>query len=149
MGILNNIGRFTKVDISEYIKSFQRQIQTGLKLDSNKNYDIHQKRLANVGEGVDNDDAVTKHQMEVGLSTKPNPTNVLLLNGRNHMTGDLDLRRNKIILPGGIEMNRKLIRNLETDENDDLSAVNMATLKKYHPDALEPTHEVVKDIDLK
>ena len=89
MGIFNNVGRFTNVDISEYIKSFQRQIQTGLKLDSNNNYDIQQKRLA-------------KHQMEVGLSTKPNPTDVLLLNGRNHMTGDLDLRGDKIILPGGI-----------------------------------------------
>ena len=30
--------------------------------------------------------------MEVGLSTKPDPTDVLLLNGQNHMTGDLDLR---------------------------------------------------------
>ena len=86
MGIFNNVGRFTNVDISEYIKSFQRQIQTGLKLDSNNNYDIQQKRLANVAEAVGNDDAVTKHQMEVGLSTKPNPTNVLLLNERNHMT---------------------------------------------------------------
>ena len=42
MGIFNNVGRFTNVDISEYIKSFQRQIQTGLKLDSNNNYDIQQ-----------------------------------------------------------------------------------------------------------
>ena len=30
--------------------------------------------------------------MEVGLSTKPDPTDVLLHNGQNHMTGDLDLR---------------------------------------------------------
>ena len=87
--------------------------------------------------------------MEVGLSTKPNPTDVLLLNGRNHMTADLDLKGSKIILPGGIEMNRKLITNLDNDENDDLSAVNMRTLKKYHPSAPEPTHEVTKDIDLK
>ena len=40
--------------------------------------------------------------MEVGLSTKPNPTDVLLLNEKNHMTGDLDLRGDKIILPCGI-----------------------------------------------
>ena len=86
MGIFNNVGRFTDVNVREYIKSFQRQIQTGLKLDSNNNFDIQQKRLANVGEGVDNNDAVTKHQMEVGLSTKPNPTDVLLLNGRNHIS---------------------------------------------------------------
>ena len=65
------------------------------------------------------------------------------------MTGDLDLRGNKLILPGEINMNRKLITNLDTDENNDLSAVNMITLKKFHPAAPEPTHEVTKDIDLK
>ena len=129
MGVLNNIQRFKTFDIREYIKNFQRQIQTGLKLDTNNNYDIQQKRLANVGEGVDGGDAVTKHQMEVGLSTKPDPTEVLLLDGRNHMTGDLDLRGNKIILPGGVDMDRKLITNLDTDPNQDLSAVNMTTLK--------------------
>ena len=129
MGVLNNIQRFKTFDIREYIKNVQRQTQTGLKLDANNNYDIQQKRLANVGEGVDGGDAVTKHQMEVGLATKPDQTSVLLLDGRNHMTGDLDLRGNKIILPGGVDMNRKLITNLDTDPNQDLSAVNMVTLK--------------------
>ena len=129
MGVLNNIQRFKTLDIREYIKNFQRQIQTGLKLDENNNYDIQQKRLANVGEGVDGGDAVTKHQMEVGFSTKSDSTEVLLLDGRNHMTGDLDMRGNKIILPGEIDMDRKLITNLDTDPNQDLSAVNMVTLK--------------------
>ena len=45
------------------------------------------------------------------------------------MTGDLDMRGNKIILPGEIDMNQKLITNLDTDQNQDLSAVNMVTLK--------------------
>ena len=129
MGVLNNIQRFKTFDIREYIKNFQRQIQTGLKLDEYNNYDIQQKRLANVGEGVDGGDAVTKHQMEVGLSTKSDQTSVLLLDGRIHMTGDLDMRGNKIILPGEIDMDRKLITNLDTDPNQDLSAVNMVTLK--------------------
>ena len=129
MGVLNNIQRFKTFDIREYVKNFQRQIQTGFKLDKNNNYDIQQKRLANAGEGIDGSDAITKHQMEVGLSTKPDQTSVLLLDGRNHMTGDLDLRGNKIILPGGVDMDRKLITNLDTDPNQDLSAVNMATLK--------------------
>ena len=127
MGVLNNIQRFKTFDIREYIKNFQSQ--TGLKLDTNNNYDIQQKRLANVGKGVDGDDAVTKHQREVGLATKSDQTSVLLLDGRNHMTGDLDMRGNKIILPGGVDMDRKLITNLDTDPNQDLSAVNMATLK--------------------
>ena len=56
------------------------------------------------------------------------------------MTGDLDLRGNKLILPGEINMNRKLIKNLDVDESDDFSAVNMATLKKHSA--------TVSDIDL-
>ena len=52
------------------------------------------------------------------------------------MTGDLDLRGNKIIFPREIDMDRKLITNLDTDQNQDLSAVNMATLKnKVRPKA--------------
>ena len=38
---------------------------------------------------------------------------------------------------------------MDTDENNDFSAVNMITLKKFHPNAPTPTHEVTKDIDLK
>ena len=59
-----------------------------------------------------------------------------MLDGTTHMVGDLDLRGNKIILPGEIQMDRKLITNLNTDENQDLSAVNMITLKnKVEPKA--------------
>ena len=129
MGVFNNLQLHDNVDIKEYMQSFNEKIQTGFKLDKNNNYDMQQKRLANLAEAVDADDAITKHQMEVGLASKADPTNVLLLDGRNHMTGDLDMRGNKIILPGEIDMNRKLITNLDTDQNQDLSAVNMATLK--------------------
>ena len=48
----------------------------GFKLTSDGNYDMDTKRLTNLDEGVDNDDAITKHQMEVGLSTKPNKNNI-------------------------------------------------------------------------
>ena len=99
MGVFNNLQLHDNVDIKEYMQSFNEKIQTGFKLDKNNNYDMQQKRLANLAEAVDADDAITKHQMEVGLSDQ---TNVLLLDGRNHMTGDLDMRGNKIILPGEI-----------------------------------------------
>ena len=128
MGVFNNL-QLHDLDIKEYMKSVNEKIQTGFKLDKNNNYDMQQKRLANLAEAVDADDAITKHQMEVGLANKVDSTSVLLLDGRNHMTGDLDMRGNKIILPGEIDMNRKLITNLDTDQNQDLSAVNMATLK--------------------
>ena len=99
----------------------------GFKLTSDRNFDLENKKLTNVSDATANDEAVTKRQ----LDQKPDSSSVLLLNGQNHMTGDLDLRGNKIILPGEINMNRKLIKNLDVDETDDLSAVNMATLKKF------------------
>ena len=152
MGLFNNVGRYS--DVHEYIKNFNQQTQSGLKLDSNNNYDIEGKRLANVGQGVEADDAVVMHQMEsfdTDFETKlaQLKADSLQIDGSSHMTGDLDLRGNKLINPGEIEMNRKLITNLNTDEDNDLSAVNMITLKKFHPNAPAPTHEVTKDIDLK
>ena len=152
MGLFNNVGRYS--DVHEYIKNFNQQTQSGLKLDSNNNYDIEGKRLANVGQGVEADDVVVMHQMEsfdTDLETKlaQLKADSLQIDGSSHMTGDLDLRGNKLINPGEIEMNRKQITNLDTDEDNDLSAVNMITLKKFHPDVPEPTHEVTKDIDLK
>ena len=145
-GVFNNIGSFTNPNIFEYVRNLIHSIQggggSGLKLDVNNNYDIEQKRLANVGDGVDASDAVTKQQMESALSTKPNSTDVILVDGSTHMTGDLDLRGNDIITVGEIDMNRKLIINMDTDENQDLCAVNMSTLNKVVDEAFE------KDIDL-
>ena len=152
MGLFNNVGRYS--DVHEYIKNFNQQTQSGLKLDVNNNYDIEGKRLANVGQGVDDDDAVVMQQiasLDTGFETKLTQLKAdsLQIDGSSHMTGDLDLRGQKLINPGEIEMNRKLITNLGTDEDNDLSAVNMITLKKFHPDVPAHTHEVTKDIDLK
>ena len=152
MGLFNNVGRYS--DVHEYIKNFNQQTQSGLKLDVNNNYDIEGKRLANVGQGVNDDDAVVMQQiasLDTSFETKLTQLKAdsLQIDGSSHMTGDLDLRGQKLINPGEIEMNRKLITNLDTDENNDLSAVNMITLKKFHPDVPAHTHEVTKDIDLK
>ena len=119
----------------------------GFKLTSVGDFDLQKKRLTNVAEGTENSDSVTKHQVDtLKIQLKADS---LQVDGSSHMTGDLDLRGQKLINPGEIEMNRKLITNLDTDENNDLSAVNMITLKKFHPNAPAPTHEVTKDIDLK
>ena len=61
MGLFNNVGRYS--DVHEYIKNFNQQTQSGLKLDVNNNYDIEGKRLANVGQGVNDDDAVVMQQI--------------------------------------------------------------------------------------
>ena len=75
----------------------------GFKLTDMGDYDMQNKKLVNVDEGENNQDVVNKHQLDVGLQTKPNKTDVLLLDGTSHMVGDLDLRGNKIILPGEIQ----------------------------------------------
>ena len=114
----------------------------GFKLTPSGDFDLQSKRLTNVAEGTENSDAITKHQVDT-LKNQLRADS-LQVDGSSHMTGDLDLRGQKLINPGEIRMNRKLITNLDTDEDNDLSAVNMITLKKFHP-----THEVTKDIDLK
>ena len=119
----------------------------GFKLTPSGDFDLQRKRLTNVAEGTGDSDAVTKHQVDtLKIQLKADS---LQIDGSSHMTGDLDLRGQKLINPGEIEMNRKLITNLNTDENNDLSAVNMITLKKFHPDVPAHTHEVTKNIDLK
>ena len=119
----------------------------GFKLTPSGDFDLQRKRLTNVAEGTTNSDAITKHQVDTLKNQLK--ADSLQVDGSSHMTGDLDLRGQKLINPGEIEMNRKLIKNLDTDEDNDLSAVNMITLKKFHPNAPAPTHEVTKDIDLK
>ena len=99
----------------------------GFKLTSDGNFNLENKKLTNVADATQQNEAVTKNQ----LDGKPDSVSALLLNGQNHMTGDLDLRGNRLILPGEINMNRKLIKNLDVDKTDDLSAVNMVTVKKF------------------
>jgi len=86
--------------------------------------------------------------IQAGLQTKPNRTDVILVDGSTHMTGDLALRGNKLIFPSEIDRDRKLITNLDTDENDDLSAVNTITMKNAIL-KVKPSTDVTKDIDLK
>ena len=101
----------------------------GFKLTSVGDFDLQNKRLTNVAEGTEKSDSATKHQVDtLKIQLKADS---LQVDGSSHMTGDLDLRGNKLILPGEINMNRKMIKNLGVDENDDFSAVNMATLKKH------------------
>ena len=63
----------------------------GFKLTSDGNYDLENKKMTNVAAATANDEAVTKSQ----LGQTPDSASVLLLNGQNHMTGDLDLRGNR------------------------------------------------------
>lgn len=76
MGIFNNIDRYTNVDISQYIRNISQIIHAsrGMKLDSDNNYSAENKRLKNVAEGTSSSDAITKHQLTVGLNQKHDNT---------------------------------------------------------------------------
>ena len=136
MGIFNEHSSSSDTAVNTGVRGTVGRPGIGFKLTDTGDYDMQNKKLVNVDEGDKNQDVVNKHQLDVGLQTKPNKTDVLLLDGTTHMVGDLDLRGNKIILPGEIQMDRKLITSLDIDENQDLSAVNMITLKnKVEPKA--------------
>ena len=65
-------------------KSANKYVQ-GFKLTDTGDYDMQNKKLVNVDEGDNNQDVVNKHQLDVGLQTKPNKTDVLLLDGTTHI----------------------------------------------------------------
>ena len=61
-------------------QGFSRGLQgspgVGFNLTKDGNYDMLNKKLKNVGEGVESSDAVTKHQLEVSMNTKLNETSL-------------------------------------------------------------------------
>ena len=98
--------------------------------------------MINLKEGTNPQDTVNKHQLnqiEVSL---------LKLDGGNKMTGDLNLNGQKLVFPGEIDMDRKLTTNLDTKTDDDLSAVNMITLKNKLLDKADNSRVHLKNVKL-
>ena len=122
MQILKDYYEKTYLDSRFNQKADKSQLQNYFQ----KNHDINMGnnfKIINLKEGTDPQDAVSKHQLNQV------EVNFLKLDGRNKMAGDLNLNGKKLIFPGEIDMDRKLITNLDTKADDDLSAVNMITLK--------------------
>ena len=71
------------------------------------NYDMVNKKLKNVGEGVESSDAVTKHQLEVSMNTKLDKTSLNNYVKKNspEVGADLDMKgfaiKNLKVTPGG------------------------------------------------
>ena len=57
----------------------------GFNLTKDGNYDMLNKKLKNVGEGVESSDAITKHQLEVSMNTKRNKTSLNNYVQKNHL----------------------------------------------------------------
>ena len=53
-----------------FLRGIQGSPGVGFSLTRDGNYDMNNKKLKNVGEGVESSDAITKHQLEVSLNTK-------------------------------------------------------------------------------
>ena len=122
MQILKDYYEKTYLDSRFNQKADKSQLQNYFQ----KNHDINMGnnfKIINLKEGTDPQDAVSKHQLNQVEA------NFLKLDGTNKMAGDLNLNGKKLIFPGEIDMDRKLITNLDTKVDDDLSAVNMFTLK--------------------
>ena len=71
-------------------------------------HDINNKKLKNVGEGVESSDAVTKHQLETAINSKINTspsTNIFVKKDSPEVAADLDMKgfaiKNLKVTPGG------------------------------------------------
>ena len=70
----------------------------GFNLDDHGNFDLDSKRLTDVANPVNAQDAATKKYLDDSLKKKADENEVLLLDGSQAMTGNLDLNnKNKIV----------------------------------------------------
>ena len=98
----------------------------GFNLTKDGNYDMLNKKLKNLGEGVETTDAITKHQLEVSLNSKLVKTSLTNYVKKNSpiVSADLDMRgyaiKNMRVTPGGdaSATSRKYVdRKIDTKAN--------------------------------
>ena len=105
------MGIFNQHSNNQPHQSFLRGLRgspgVGFSLTQDGNYDMNNKKLKNVGEGVESSDAVTKHQLEVSMNTKANNTSLTRYVKKNspEVGADLDMKgfgiKNLKVNPGG------------------------------------------------
>ena len=76
MGIFNRQSINLQRQGGAILRGLQGTPGVGFSLTKDGNYDISNKKLKNVGEGVESSDAITKHQLEVSMNTKLNKTSL-------------------------------------------------------------------------
>ena len=81
-----------------FLRGLRESPGVGFSLTRDGNYDMNNKKLKNVGEGVESSDAVTKHQLEVSLNTKPDKAslNNYVKKNSSELGGDLDMKGHSI-----------------------------------------------------
>ena len=106
MGIFNQHSN-NQPQQQSFLRGLRGSPGVGFSLTKDGNYDMNNKKLKNVGEGVESSDAVTKHQLEVSMNTKTNKTSLTRYVKKNspEVGADLDMKgfgiKNLKVNPGG------------------------------------------------
>ena len=99
-----------------FLRGLQGSPGVGFRLTKDGNYDMLNKKLKNVGEGVESDDAITKHELEVSINTKLNKTSL-----NNYV------KKNSPEVGADLDMKGYAIKNMKVTPVNDSSA----TSRKY------------------
>ena len=125
------MGIFNQHSNNQPQQSFLRGLRgspgVGFSLTRDGNYDMNNKKLKNVGEGVESSDAITKHQLETAINSKINTSpssNIFVKKDSPEVAADLDMKgyaiKNMKVTPGGdgSATSRKYVdRELDTKAN--------------------------------
>ena len=116
MGIFNQQSINLRRRGGAILRGVQGTPGVGFSLTKDGNYDISNKKLKNVGEGVESSDAITKHQLEVSVNTKLNKTSLsnFIKKDSPEVNSDLDMKG-------------YALKNMKVTPRNDASA----TSKKY------------------
>ena len=116
MGIFNQHSN-NQPHQQSFLRGLRGSPGVGFSLTSDGNYDMNNKKLKNVGEGVESSDAVTKHQLETEINSKINTSpslNNFVKKDSPEVAADLDMKGYGI-------------KNMKVTPADDASA----TSRKY------------------
>ena len=115
------MGIFNQHSNNQPHQSFWRGLRgssgIGFSLTTDGNYDMNNKKLKNVGEGVESSDAITNHQLEVSMNTKLDKASL-----------NSYVKKNSPEVGGDLDMKGHLIKNLKVTS---LGGDASATSKKY------------------
>ena len=106
MGIFNQHSN-NQPQQQSFLRGLRRSPGVGFSLTQDGNYDMNNKKLKNVGEGVESSDAATKHQLEVSMNTKADKTSLTRYVKKNspEVAADLDMKdfevKNMRLTPAG------------------------------------------------
>ena len=146
MGIFN---QHSNNQQQRFLRGIQGSPGVGFSLTRDGNYDMNNKKLKNLGEGVESSDAITKHQLEVSMNTKLDKASL-----NNYV------KKNSPEVGGDLDMKGHSIKNLKVTS---LGGDASATSKKYVDQKLgtkadktsltryvkKNSAEVLADVDMK